>query len=1138
MFLLRWLKTKLTDTFINFFLKLSTIAIPKSYLSLLSALVDEILESNGNPQAVYPILQSNLDKLNKQLVVAIYGWANPVLEQGDTETKQILAAILITLGDAVLDFPNGNIADQIEIAIAAYNLAYGFFNSQGDAETTNLLELKLANAYSRRLYGRAQENQSMANILANNVASNLMDAVLPIATDQSLLPEVSDIGFRLLNQILEAMLQGLFTGLMQAANFEPSAVQQVPVSYDLNNSLGDRMQQIVFPLLEENLDQLDEQFAEKIEQISSQDLPIAQAVGSEMLVVLLGGLGELLIKFAKGNLASNIEIAIAIYEKAIRFLPDRDHLEGDLLTLWIGMKSGLARTYTNRVQGDEPGNIEKAISYFQEAINACQRPEHHVEIIQREMASAYRRRIYGDKEENLAKAINCYEQALQIITPEVSRRDWAIIQLNLGNVYSDLHWRNNDDATKQTEAEYYFRRAVQCYEAAVKEFLPNSFPQEWLLIQSNLGGLYSEAGNRSRKNLKQAEGFYQKVLQTVKRREYPYDWALAKYHLGLVYRDQKKYGSASQCFQDALEVFLPSIYPLESLRAGRNLGNVSLVLGQLDVAITGFSAAIGGVEQRRAWTTTESRKQFLLESWVELYVNLIRVYVHTNQYEKALEYVERSKARNLVELLHERTQYPKGVTEEICCQLDDLRKQITLEQKRLTNEQQQRLNDLDATTSESSRGALTTYIPDYFELDQLQQNLENFIIQKVQRIDPSFGLTQRVKVLDFQELQALLPDAQTALLEWYIAGDKFFVFAVIQEANAPLVWESTPKDLENLQQWVSAYLKNYNEDRQKWKYELSDYLQQLSTILHLDQVLSLLPSDCRKLILVPHLYLHILPLHALPLQDGSYLIDQFSEGIRYTPSCQLLQLAQARQRPHFQNLFAVQNPTGDLLYSDVEVQVVCSYFSEYSTVVSKQAAKATLLDNQSFESAHCTHFSCHGEFNLQYPLQSSVFLTNEEKLILAEVFNLSLNQCRLVTLSACETGLIDFTSLSDEYIGLPGGFLYAGSPSVVSSLWRVSDISTTLLMIRFYKNLRQLAPLGAGSVAIALNDAQKWLRKLTSEEFEQILLELQPEIEEVFSRMRPGQQLIFQESLNKVRKRQPFPFIHPYYWAGFIATGL
>ncbi len=109
-------------------------------------------------------------------------------------------------------------------------------------------------------------------------------------------------------------------------------------------------------------------------------------------------------------------------------------------------------------------------------------------------------------------------------------------------------------------------------------------------------------------------------------------------------------------------------------------------------------------------------------------------------------------------------------------------------------------------------------------------------------------------------------------------------------------------------------------------------------------------------------------------------------------------------------------------------------------------------------------------------MRSGDILDLEKCLTLADIFKLRLPECRLVTLSACETGLTDPTSTSDEYIGLPSGFIIAGSASIVSSLWSVNDFSTTLLMIQFYQNLLSLPP------AKALNKAQGWLRNATQQE--------------------------------------------------------
>jgi CHAT domain-containing protein len=130
--------------------------------------------------------------------------------------------------------------------------------------------------------------------------------------------------------------------------------------------------------------------------------------------------------------------------------------------------------------------------------------------------------------------------------------------------------------------------------------------------------------------------------------------------------------------------------------------------------------------------------------------------------------------------------------------------------------------------------------------------------------------------------------------------------------------------------------------------------------------------------------------------------------------------------------------------------------------------------------------------------------------------------------------LTTFDSLSDEYIGLPSGFLYAGSPSVVSSLWSVSDLSTAFLIIKFYENLHTMP-----SVAVALNQAQKWLRNLTSEEFEQLQSKFKPQIEQIIAHLPEGKPRAMAKAYLKANlNRKPYPFSDSFYWAVFTATGV
>jgi CHAT domain-containing protein len=143
-------------------------------------------------------------------------------------------------------------------------------------------------------------------------------------------------------------------------------------------------------------------------------------------------------------------------------------------------------------------------------------------------------------------------------------------------------------------------------------------------------------------------------------------------------------------------------------------------------------------------------------------------------------------------------------------------------------------------------------------------------------------------------------------------------------------------------------------------------------------------------------------------------------------------------------------------------------------------------------------------------------------LTLQDIFaTLNLPKCRLVTLSACETGLTDTTKQSDDCIGLATGFLYAGSQGVLSSLWSVDDLATAFLMIKFYENLK------TADMTIALNIAQIWLRDVTKSKLLEWIGELKLDsksTEEI-------------ENLLKKYKSDKKLFESPFYWAAFCAIG-
>jgi CHAT domain-containing protein len=116
------------------------------------------------------------------------------------------------------------------------------------------------------------------------------------------------------------------------------------------------------------------------------------------------------------------------------------------------------------------------------------------------------------------------------------------------------------------------------------------------------------------------------------------------------------------------------------------------------------------------------------------------------------------------------------------------------------------------------------------------------------------------------------------------------------------------------------------------------------------------------------------------------------------------------------------------------------------------------------------HFATHGLLNNVHPELSGIVLSLVDKegnphdgfLRLQDIYNLKL-PAELVALSACQTGLGKEIK-GEGLIGLTRGFMYAGAPRVVASLWKVDDRATSELMKRFYQGMlgpEALRPAGA-----------------------------------------------------------------------------
>jgi CHAT domain-containing protein len=866
----------------------------------------------------------------------------------------------------------------------------------------------------------------------------------------------------------------------------------------------------------------------------------------------------------KGEKAQNIENAIAYYTAALSVYT-RDAFPED----WAMTQNNLGEAYRNRIRGEKAENIELAIRYFTAALTIRTRdafPEKWA-TTQNNLAAAYCDRIRGEKAENIEQAIRSYTAALTVYTRDAFSEKWAMTQNNLAIAYTER--------IRGEKAEN-IKLAIRLYTAALTIYTRDAFPENWATTQNNLANAYNHRirGEKA-DNIEQAIGLYTAALEVRTRDAFPEDWALTQNNLAAAYSNRirgekaQNIEQAINFYHNALTIRTREAFPQGHTDTLSNLGNLYRSNQQWQLAYDTYAKAIETVEILRGEIQSgDESKQKLAEEWNELYLGMVEVCIELKHYTKALEYVERSKARNLVELLATRDLYPKGdIPETVLNELSRLRREIDAEQRRLDNQQTNRNSNRGIISGERSLqiDTLQTTSRHSTNLTQLRQQLDELLVRDIQTIDPDFLLTQEVKGILYSDIQALTAE-NTAIVEWYILGDKFLTFIITPQSPTPIFWQSSKADFQALVNWREEYLRDYQEEDKtqwKWRENLAPRLQSLSEILHINEILGKVPKHCDQLILIPHIFLHLFPLHALPVSPETwkrfnpetqspepinpYLLDCFKQGVRYSPSCQLLQQAQRRKRPNFTHLFAVQNPSNDLKCSDLEVEVISEHF-DFKDILIQSDAKKLFIDDSRLRIAHCAHFSCHGYFNFNQPLLSALLLADcelappppEENptrylplqngktldltkcLTLADIFALDFRECRLVVLSACETGISDFSSISDEYISLPSGFLVAGSSSVVPTLWAVSDLSTSFLMIKFYQLLK------AGlSVPLALNTAQIWLRDATKSKLLEWLGELKLDSESTQE---------FETLVKKYRSDKKL-FESPFYWAAFCAIG-
>jgi CHAT domain-containing protein/tetratricopeptide (TPR) repeat protein len=638
-----------------------------------------------------------------------------------------------------------------------------------------------------------------------------------------------------------------------------------------------------------------------------------------------------------------------------------------------------------------------------------------------------------DNQGRYAEALEMYYQAL-VIQREVGDRTGEEATLNnIGAVYAD---------------QGRYAEALEMYQQALviqREVGDRSGEGTTL---SNIGFVYYNQGRYA-----EALESYEQALTIRREAGDRAGEGNTLNNIGGVYDDQGRYVEALENYQQALV-----IQREVGDRAGEgiilnNIGIARQAQGRYAEALDNYRQAMEVFEAIRATAGGEQGRSGFIAQHAHLYARAAGLFHQQGQDEEAFFTSEQGRARAFLDSL------ATGHVE-----LSDDEAAALLAQEQEAYAARQAAQDALARARAFDPPDPTLVANLEAQLAQAEAAYAAALAAIEARGDQLAALVPgRSTVLGLSEVQALL-DEGTTLLSYFVLEDQTLAFVITRSSFEVIAIEASRQELTDRVSYFRDVIpfKELEATRTAAKELYQMLIAPLSPSLHTS-----------RLAIVPHGPLHYLPFAALQSPDtGQYFLEQ--HVLVTLPSASALPfILQNRSSPASVggSVLILGDPTAEelppLIFAEGEAQAIADLYRVQPLL--GQAATESAVRERAAQ-ARVVHLAAHGEYNLHNPLYSALALApdgdNDGRLEVHEIYGLDLTSADLVVLSACQTQLGEL-SAGDELVGLTRAFFFAGTPTVVASLWNVDDEATGLLMERFYTYLGQ-----GMSKAAALRQAQ------------------------------------------------------------------
>lgn len=352
-----------------------------------------------------------------------------------------------------------------------------------------------------------------------------------------------------------------------------------------------------------------------------------------------------------------------------------------------------------------------------------------------------------------------------------------------------------------------------------------------------------------------------------------------------------------------------------------------------------------------------------------------------------------------------------------------------------------------------------------------------------------YGTLNPIKI---NVIKSALPP-NTALIEYFVGQSNIYLFAIDQENGLQYFKSKKPKEFEE----VCRNFRRATESQDGREEQTTTFFSNANQLYNwlLEIPLQKLSPNINRLILIPDDELlsisfdllltepvankpstNQLPLlikdYAISYAYSNKLIFESHQAKQLNPNrlsfigfgleyddYTLQDLGKLDSLGKSRHLFLSARSMGKLRYADDEVEEIGSLING-KLLLNQQATKENFLKEA--RKYNVVHLAMHSLLNEEKPMNSALIFsrppdTDDYFLYASDIYSYSLKKAKMVVLSACNTGYGQLNR-GEGIRNLSRAFTYAGSPSLITSLWNAPDKSTKEILVSFYQNLQKELP--------------------------------------------------------------------------------